>query len=61
MKYWGGKDFNYRGFEIHNNKREHFLEVSKNGQYYFRVDSFGKGSVTSVKVKIDMLIKKSTI
>lgn len=60
MKHWGGKDFKYRGFEVHNNKKEKFLEVYKDNQYCFRVDSFGRGSVTSVKVKIDMLIKNQS-
>lgn len=60
MKHWGGKDFEYRGFKVHNNKKEHFLEAYKDNQYYFRVDSFGRGSVTSVKVKIDMMIKNQS-
>lgn len=29
MKHWAGKAFEYRGFKVHNNKREHFLEVYK--------------------------------
>lgn len=59
MKYWSDKDFDYRGYQVKNNKKDGFLEVyDKNNNYVFRVDSFGKGCVTEVKRQIDWLIKR---
>lgn len=59
MKYWSGKDFDYRGYHVKNNKKDAFLEVyDKYNNYVFRVDSFGRGCVTEVKNRIDDLIKR---
>ena len=60
MKHWGGNDFEYRGCTVHNNKKEHFLEVYDNrGSLIFKIDSFGGGSVTTVKSRIDRMINDS--
>ena len=59
MKHWSGKDFEYRGYKVKNDKSNGFLEVyDKNCNYLFRVNSFGKGCVTEVKIRIDDLIKR---
>lgn len=59
MKYWSGKDFDYRGYHVKNNKKDGFLEVyDKYNNYTFGVNSFGKGCVTDVKNRIDDLIKR---
>ena len=57
MKYWSGKDFEYRGYKVKNDKKNGYLEVyDKNNNYLFRVNSLGKGSVTEVKYRIDRLV-----
>ena len=62
MKHWSGKDFEYRGYLIKNDKRNGFLNVYNNkGNYIFRVNSFGHGCVTEVKVRIDNLIKTTQL
>lgn len=59
MKYWGGNDFEYRGYNVKNNKKDGYLEVyDKNNNYVFRVGSFGNGCITEVKSRIDSLIRK---
>lgn len=59
MKRWSGKDFEYRGYTIKNNKTDGFLNVyDSRGNYIFRVDSFGKGCVNAVKYRIDDIIKR---
>lgn len=59
MKKWSGKDFEYRGYCVKNNKKDGYLYVyDKNGNYAFRVDNFGHGSVTDAKSQIDYLIKR---
>ena len=56
MKNWSGNDFSYRGYHVKNNKKDGYLEVyDQRGNYVLRVDSFGTGSVTEVKSKIDRL------
>lgn len=57
MKSWTGKDLGYRGYVIHNNKSEGYLEIFKNGKYVERVWNNSHGSITEVKNKIDYLIK----
>lgn len=59
MKYWSGKDFDYRRYHIKNNKKDGFLEVyDKYNNYAFRIDSFGRGCVSGVENCIDELIKR---
>lgn len=59
MKHWSGKDFEYRGYSVRNNKKDGYLNVyDKRNNYIFRVNSFGRGCVQSVKSQIDGLIKR---
>lgn len=57
MKPWTGKDLGYRGYVIHNNESEGYLETFKNGKYVERVWNNSHGSITEAKNKIDYLIK----
>lgn len=44
MKHWSGKDFEYRGYLVKNDKKDGFLVVyDSRGNYLFRVNSFGHG------------------
>lgn len=59
MKHWSGKDFEYRGYMVKNNKKDGFLNVyDKNNNYLFRVSSLGHGCIPEVKFHIDNLISR---
>ena len=59
MKPYMGKDVEYNGYLIKNNKKDGFLEVyDKNGNYLFRQPNFNHGSFTDVKRKIEELNKR---
>lgn len=58
MKHWSGKDFDYRGYIVRNNKKEGFLNIyDKHNNYLFRVSSYG-GCISEVKFRIDNLINR---
>lgn len=58
MKPWSGKDFKYNDFDIHNNKKDGYLEIYKDGKYVDRIWNISHGSITTVKDRIDYLIKE---
>lgn len=55
MKRWSGIDFSYKGFDIHNNKKDGYLEIYKNGKYVDRIWNISHGSITDTKRRIDIL------
>lgn len=61
MKYWNGRDFEYRGYIVKIKKREGFLYVYDNrNNYLFRVESLGSSEsscISGVKFRIDRLIR----
>lgn len=61
MKGYRGEDFEYRGFVVKREKvyinSEDLVVYDKRGNYMFRVSNFNKGSKTSVKCRIDNIIK----
>lgn len=60
MKQWLGSNFEYRGFHVKNDKASGCLVIyDQRGNYVTRVESFGKGSVTEAKYKIDKILKHS--
>lgn len=56
---WSGKDFNYRGYNIINDKKRKYLMVyDKRGNYVFREENWSHGNITVVKKRIDDLINR---
>ena len=59
MKHWSGKDFDYRGYIVRNNKKEGVLNIyDKRNNYLFRVSSLGHGCIPEIKSRIDNLISR---
>lgn len=62
MARWCGKDINYRGYLIKNDKVNKYLIVyDQRGNFMFRVENLSHGSITEVKNKIDALIERYNI
>lgn len=60
MKPWSGKDFEYLGLYVKNNKKIGYFEVfDKNGNLLFRQNNCSHASVTTVKKKIEDFQRKS--
>lgn len=59
MKPWSGKDFEYLGLYVKNNKKIGYFEVfDKNGNLLFRQDNCSHASVTTVKKKVEEFQRK---
>ena len=52
MKAWSGKDIN-----IHNNKKDGYIEIYKDNKYIERIWNTSHGSITRAKERIDYIIK----
>ena len=60
MKPWSGKDFEYLGLYIKNNKKIGYFEVfDKNDNLLFRQTNCSHASVTIVKKKIEDFLCKA--
>ena len=60
MKPWSGKDFEYLGFYIKNNKKIGYFEIfDKNDNLLFRQTNCCHASVTTVKKKIEDFLYKA--
>lgn len=60
MKPWSGKDFEYLGLYIKNNKKIGYFEVfDKNDNLLFRQTNYSHASVTTVKKKIEDFLCKA--
>ena len=61
MKFWSGKNFEYLGLYVKNNKKIGYFEIfDKNDNLLFRQENCGHASVTTVKKKIEEFQRKST-
>lgn len=61
MKPWSGKDFEYLGLYVKNNKKIGYFEVfDKNGNLLFRQNNCSHACVTTVKKKVEDFQRKST-
>ena len=59
MRPYSGKDSEYRGFFIKNNKKDGFLEIyDNNNKYLFKILNNGHGSITMAKWRIDEHIRQ---
>ena len=60
MKPWSGKDFEYLGLYIKNNKKIGYFEVfDKNDNLLFRQINCSHASMTTVKKKIEDFLYKA--
>lgn len=58
MKAWSGKDFDYRGYHIVNDKKNRLLLIfDPNGWCCDRVNNWSHSAVTAAKDKVDYQIK----
>lgn len=61
MKFWSGKDFEYLGLYVKNNKKIGYFEIfDKNDNLLFRHKNCGHASVTTVKKKVEKFQRKNT-
>lgn len=61
MKFWSGKDFEYLGLYVKNNKKIGYFEIfDENDNLLFRQKNCGHACVTTVKKKIEDFQRKNT-